>query len=301
MLAGCSPAGSESAPRAAPGCSPRYSGDAQGMFPGMLPGMPAGARGSLTACSPKHLEDAPGMLGGRRPGCSGTLPGMLGAGARGCSPACSGDVSRLPAGRPGAARPAALPALRSAPRAAAGGAAGPEGGSGAGRGWCLQPGSPAGQAPLTRLLCKWSSPVPPASLTSSPPAGRQGRGVPGPPTPGARHRAGSATPPGIPPSGDPAAPPPPQPGTQEGHGWARPAACARSTPAARHPPPPCPGTLGVRPVLPEWVQGERAVGGQETEPGRLRVRGWAWGWHGVAWGGGHALTHSRTHAKVREY
>lgn len=58
---------------------------------------------------------------------------------------------------------------------------------------------------------------------------------------------------------------------------------------------------GGHPVLPGWVQGRRAVGRQETEPGKLRVRGWARGWHGVAWGGGHALIHTRTHAKVREY
>lgn len=49
-------------------------------------------------------------------------------------------------------------------------------------------------------------------------------------------------------------------------------------------PPPCLGTLGdpSRPgaILPGWVQGHRTVGGQETEPGRLWLRGWARGWHG---------------------
>lgn len=54
-------------------------------------------------------------------------------------------------------------------------------------------------------------------------------------------------------------------------------------------------------VLPGWVQEGRAVGGQEMEPGRLRVRGWALGWHRVAWGGGRALTYKYTRAKVREY
>lgn len=240
LLGGCSP-----------GCSPRYSGDAQRMFPGMLPRMSAGARGSLTACSPRHLGDAPGMLGyapGMRGGCSGVLTGLLGRcqqAARGCWLAGPALPVRLRSPRS---------APRSAPRAAAGGAAGPEGGSGAGRGWRLQPGSPAGQAPLTRLLCKLSSPVPHASLTSSPPAGKQDRGVPGPLIPGGWHRAGSATSPGTPHPGT-LLPPPgslaPRRGTGGYSQWPVPAAsgllitprCARAPWSAR---PVCFARLGAR-------------------------------------------------------
>lgn len=184
------------------------------------------------------------MLGG----CSGGARGGAHRLAGGMSGGCPGLLE----GWPGGGRPAARPALRSAPRAAAGGAAGPEGGSGAGRGWRLQPGSPAGQAPLTRLLCKWSSPVPPASLTSSPPAGRKGKeggmgwgGSPGPPAPGGRvlaqgwqcHQAWH------PPAGDPAATPW-QVGTQEGQGWARLGGLCWPHPSPSDTPQPCPCTPG---------------------------------------------------------
>lgn len=221
-----------------------------------------GTRGMVRGCCPRCWPGCPRVLGvpsplahrgtwGMLPGCSGDAArdarvrsrdarGMLRDAhrlARGMSAGCPG----LLAGRSGAARPAARPALRSAPRAAAGGAAGPEGGSGAGRGWRLQPGSPAGQAPLTRLLCKLSSPVPPASLTSSPPGGSRIGGSPGPSS--LRAGTGMAVPLRLAlPFGEPTATPR-QPGTQEGHRWVRPAACARRMPEARHPPP-CLGTLG---------------------------------------------------------
>lgn len=64
-------------------------------------------------------------------------------------------------------------------------------------------------------------------------------------------------------------------------------------------PPAVPGYPGgPRPLLPGWVQGGRAVGGQETEPGRLWVRGVAWGWHGGGMGRG-PCTHTHTHAHMR--
>lgn len=291
---------------------------------GMFPGMSGGARGCPAPAPHPTGVAAPGCARGKRrrgDAAWGMPPGMLGGtlpgGARGMLGGCSGGAHRLAGGMsggcpgllegwPGGGRPAARPALRSAPRAAAGGAAGPEGGSGAGRGWRLQPGSPAGQAPLTRLLCKWSSPVPPASLTSSPPAGRKGKeggmgwgGVPRTPCP---RGEGAGTRLAVPPSLAPTGRGPcchPLAGWHPGRarvGTAGGAVLATSQPLG-HPP-----AMSVHPrVLILGCQGGCKVGrdggGRQGEPRRLQVRGWARGWHGAAWGGGHAHSYTRTHTQ----
>lgn len=281
------------------GCSPRYSRDAGGMFFVLLPGKSAGARGSLVVCSPRDLEDAPGMLGdvardarGRCPGCSGTLSGMLGV-PWGCSPALSG-VSGGCRGLPGPSPPVRLRAPRRGWRS--GGAGGRRrGGEGVVSPARLsrRPGS------INEIIMQIEQPCATRQPYLILAGGEGGQGGPRAPPPGAAG-TGLAVPVRLafPRSGDPAATPR-QPDTQEGHGRARPTAVPGASRRCCTPDPArAPG--GTVPSRSRSARGgtrEQDRGGQETEPGRLRVRGWARGWQGVARGGTRREPCVQTHTR----
>lgn len=296
MLADCSPACTGIALRAARGVLTEVLERCWGLIFVLLPGKYAGAPGSLVVCAPRYLEDAPGMLGrcrdarGRCPGCSRGPGGAhrLSRGVLGC---CWGLA--VPAA------PVRLRAPRSAPLRAprrgwrSGGAGGRRrGGEGVVSPARLsrRPGS------INEIIMQKKQPSATRQPYLIPAGGEVGRGwVPGPLYPG-----GAGTGLAVPirlafPVRGPYRHPPPA-----GHpGWAR--VGTADGLCQEHPgsaaPPPCLGTLGdpSRPgaVLPGWVQGDRTVGGQETEPGRLWLRGWARGWHGVARGESRAFKHTR--------